>query len=264
MFKEENLMTQDERRIYLIKRLLAEKKNNSNMEIPTEIEKQKRLLRALFNMREAKEIDDEFLRVQDEYLKNEIEEKGIVDIKDLAPIKESMYLWQGDITRLKVDAIVNAANSRMLGCFIPNHSCIDNIIHTYSGVQLRIKCHKLMLKQGKNEEIGKAKITPAYNLPSKYVLHTVGPIVANKLRDEHRELLKSCYNSILNLVKENSLKSVAFCCISTGEFCFPNEEAAKIAIDTVQEFLEKNKIDIKVMFNVFKDKDYEIYKRLLG
>lgn len=255
-------MNQAERRIYLIKRLANEKENNSNVEIPTEIEKQKRLLRALFNIREPKEIDNEFLKIQDEYLRNEIKEKRIVDIENLTPIKENIYLWQGDMTRLKVDAIVNAANSKMLGCFVPNHSCIDNIIHTYSGVQLRMECNRLMLKQGKSEETGKAKITPAYNLPSKYIIHTVGPIVFNKLRDEHRELLKSCYNSILNLAKENNLKSIAFCCISTGEFCFPNEEAAKIAIDTVQEFLGKN--DIKVVFNVFKDKDYEIYKRLLG
>ncbi|MDC7954256.1 protein-ADP-ribose hydrolase [Fusobacterium simiae] len=257
-------MTQNERRIYLIKRLIDERKIYSNTEIPTEIDGQKRLLRALFNIREPKEIDSEFLKIQDEYLKYELEEKGIVDIEDLKPIKENIYLWQGDITRLKVDAIVNAANSEMLGCFVPNHSCIDNIIHTYSGIQLRMECHRLMLEQGKNEETGKAKITSAYNLPSKYVIHTVGPIVFGELRDEHRELLKSCYNSILNLVKENNLKSVAFCCISTGEFHFPNEEAAKIAIGTVQEFLEKNKINIKVVFNVFKDKDYEIYKRLLG
>lgn len=257
-------MTQDEKRIYLIKRLIDEKKNYSDVEIPKDMEEQKRLLRALFNTREPKEIDNEFLKIQDEYLKNEIEEKGIVDIENLVPIKENIYLWQGDITRLKVDAIVNAANSQMLGCFVPNHSCIDNVIHTYSGVQLRMECHKLMLKQGKSEETGKAKITYAYNLPSKFIIHTVGPIVFNQLREEQKELLKSCYNSILNLVKEYKLKSIAFCCISTGEFRFPNEEAAKIAVDTVQEFLSKNRIDIKVVFNVFKDKDYEIYKRLLG
>ena len=175
-----------------------------------------------------------------------------------------IYLWQGDITTLESDAIVNAANSGMLGCFHPLHSCIDNCIHTFSGVRQRLECNKLMQKQGYEEPTGQAKITPAFNLPCKWVIHTVGPIVNVKLEQRHCELLKSCYNSCLKIAEENGVKSIAFCCISTGVFGFPKREAAKIAVKTVKEYKEKTKSDIKVIFNVFKDEDREIYENILG
>ena len=182
-------------------------------------------------------------------------------LKDLTPVRPGLYLWQGDITTLAVDAIVNAANSQMLGCFVPCHGCIDNAIHTYAGVQLRLECARLMARQ--EEPTGCAKITKAYNLPCRYVLHTVGPIISGAVTQADRELLASCYRSCLELAESNGLHSVAFCCISTGEFRFPNELAAEIAIQTVGEWQRQNPEKIKVIFNVFKDSDYEIYKRLL-
>ena len=257
-------MTQDDRRKYLIAELLKEQPEYSNILIPNDKTEQKKLLRALFNVRMPLPISDDFLRVQDEYLQEEIAEKGITSIDDLEPIKPDIYLWQGDITTLKCDAVVNAANSQMLGCFCPNHSCIDNAIHTFSGVQLRLKCAEIMKIQGKNEKTGKAKITPAYNLPCKYILHTVGPIVTSKLTDRNCELLRSCYRSCLALADEYKLNSVAFCCISTGEFHFPNDKGAKIAIETVGEYKKLTNSKIKVIFNVFKNSDYEIYRECLG
>ncbi len=257
-------MTQDDRRKYLIAELLKERSEYSNISVPISKTEEKRLLRALFNVRLPLPISDDFLRVQDEYLQEEIAKKGITNIEDLAPVKPDVYLWQGDITTLKCDAIVNAANSQMLGCFCPNHGCIDNAIHTYSGVQLRLKCAEIMKMQGKNEETEKAKITPAYNLPCKYILHTAGPIVTGKLTDRDCELLRSCYRSCLALADEYKLNSVAFCCISTGEFRFPNDKAAKIAIETVNEYRKLTNSKIKVIFNVFKKSDYEIYRELLG
>lgn len=181
----------------------------------------------------------------------------------LQPVKPGIYLWQGDITTLHCDAIVNAANSGMTGCYVPNHRCIDNCIHTFAGIQLRLACEEMMEKQGHEEPTGQAKITPAFNLPCKYILHTVGPIIYGKLRQKDCELLASCYRSCLNLAAENGLESVAFCCISTGEFHFPNEKAAEIAVETVQEFLQKKTSVKKVIFNVFKDTGREIYKHLL-
>ena len=257
-------MTQDDRRKYLIAELLKEQPEYSNISVPISKTEEKRLLRALFNVRLPLPISDDFLRVQDEYLQEEIAKKGITNIEDLAPVKPDVYLWQGDITTLKCDAIVNAANSQMLGCFCPNHGCIDNAIHTYSGVQLRLKCAEIMKMQGKNEETEKAKITPAYNLPCKYILHTAGPIVTGKLTDRDCELLRSCYRSCLALADEYKLNSVAFCCISTGEFRFPNDKAAKIAIETVNEYRKLTNSKIKVIFNVFKKSEYEIYRELLG
>ena len=174
-----------------------------------------------------------------------------------------LYLWQGDITRLKVDAIVNAANSQMLGCFQPLHNCIDNCIHTYAGIQLRLKCNEIMQAQGHEEETGKAKITPAYNLPCEYVIHTVGPIVQGPLTKKHEELLASCYQSCLDIAEENGVKSIAFCCISTGVFMFPNKRAAEIAVETVKNWLDETGSDMKVVFNVYKDIDYLFYKNLL-
>ena len=258
-----DIMTQSERRINLIRYLLAEDSTFRKYEPETmSVQEQKDLLRSLMNIRMPAPLSEEFIRIQDEYLKQEIADKGITDIADLNPIENGIYLWQGDITTLKCDAIVNAANSQLLGCFHPLHNCIDNCIHTYAGIQLRNKCSELMKKQGYEEPTGRAKITLAFNLPCKYVIHTVGPIVNVNLTDEHRELLKSCYLSCLKIAEENRLKSIAFCCISTGVFGFPKKEAAKIAVDTVREF--KKNSDIKVIFNVFKDEDRIIYENLLG
>jgi O-acetyl-ADP-ribose deacetylase (regulator of RNase III) len=256
-------MTQSERRIYLIKALLKEQPQYSNMQIPKEEQEQKNLLRSLFNIRYPKEASLEFLNIQNEYLQEETEKKGVTFLENLTPIKNNIYLWQGDITTLKCDAIVNAANSQMLGCFYPCHSCIDNAIHTYAGVQLRFECNQIMEAQGEEEPTGTAKITKAYNLPCKYVIHTVGPIVGGRLKSDDCEKLAACYKSCLDLAVSNGIKSISFCCISTGEFHFPNEKAAEIAIKTVTDFQKKSSKDIKVIFNVFKDLDYEIYKNLL-
>ena len=201
--------------------------------------------------------------MQDEYLKEEINQKGIVDINNLNPIQKGIYLWQGDITTLRCDAIVNAANSAMTGCYVPNHRCIDNAIHSFAGVELRLECDEIMNRQGHGEPTGQAKITNAYNLPCKYIIHTVGPIISYKLTSEDCELLANCYRSCLNLAAKNNLESIAFCCISTGEFHFPNDKAAQIAIKTVEEFMKKDTSVKKVIFNVFKDMDKEIYRELL-
>ncbi len=233
-------------------------------EVPNLTDSQKpSYFRALVNVRMPKAVNKEFLRIQDEYLQEELRLKGITDIDDLIPVAPDIYLWQGDITTLRCDGIVNAANSQMLGCFCPNHGCVDNAIHTFAGVQLRQECYELMQKQGHGEPTGKAKITKAYNLPCKYVLHTVGPIVYGELTKQHESELAGCYNSCLTLADKNGLQSVAFCCISTGEFNFPNERAAEIAIQTVKEYKLRTGSKIKIIFNVFKDNDYEIYYRLL-
>lgn len=253
-------MTQTERRKYLIKFLLYERREKTD--IPQDEYNQKRLLRSLFNIRMPRAVSDEFLQIQDEYLQEENRRKGITDIADLEPVQNNIYLFQGDITTLKCDAIVNAANSQMLGCFNPCHGCIDNAIHTYSGIQLRNTCYELMKAQGYDEPTGQAKITPAYNLPCKYVIHTVGPIVSGYLTEEDCELLKSCYLSCLNEAVKNDLKSIAFCCISTGVFGFPKREAAEIAVNTVKEYQKEH--EIEVIFNVFKDSDKQIYRELLS
>ena len=258
--KEDDTMTQAERRIFLLNYILAER--GEATVIPQDEYSQKRLLRSLFNIRMPKPVSEEFTTIQDGYLQEENARKGITDIADLKPVQKGIYLWQGDITTLKCDAIVNAANSQMLGCFCPCHGCIDNAIHTFSGVQLRNACYEMMRKQGHEEPTGQAKITPAYNLPCKYVIHTVGPIVSGRLTDEDCELLKSCYLSCLNEAVKNELKSIAFCCISTGEFHFPNDIAAQIAVNTVKEYQKEH--EIEVIFNVFKDYDYELYRELLS
>ncbi len=225
---------------------------------------QRKLLRSLMNVRPPVKPSTEFLHLQNELLSMETTEKGIVDINQLQPISKNkrIILWKGDITRLNIDAIVNAANSKLLGCFYPCHNCIDNAIHSSAGVQLRLECAEIMKKQSSDEQIGNAKITKAYCLPCKYVIHTVGPIIQGHLTDKHCKQLSNCYKSCLSLAVENNLKSIAFCCISTGEFHFPNEIAAKIAIRETLNFLEKNESIEKIVFNVFKNKDYEIYKRL--
>lgn len=256
-------MDQSEKLSYLIKYLLSENRDYKNIAIPENTEERFGLFRSLVNVRAPRSVPDEFLTVQDEFLRDKITEKGIVNYKDLTPIKPRIYLWQGDITTLKCDAIVNAANSAMLGCFYPCHGCIDNAIHTYSGVQLRLKCAEIMREQGHDEPIGKAKITPAYNLPCKNIIHTVGPYVDGKLKKEHCEQLSSCYLECLKAAVQNQILSISFCCISTGEFHFPKEEAAKIAIETVSGFLKSNP-GIEVIFNVFGNEDLKIYERLLG
>ena len=257
-------MNQSERRNYLIDSLLEEKKEYKKILLPQSTGEQKALLRSLMNVRMAAPISEVFLQIQDEYLKEETKKKGITDIRVLKPVEEGIYLWQGDITTLKCDAIVNAANSGMTGCYQPCHNCIDNCIHTYAGIQLRNACAKIMEKQGYEEPTGRAKITPAFNLPCKYVLHTVGPIVQGHLTEEHEELLASCYRSCLELADENDVKSMAFCCISTGVFMFPNERAAEIAVQTVRDYRREKNSGIEVIFNVWKDEDYEIYRELLG
>lgn len=245
----------------LIKTLIDEDPQFSELQIPNDLQGKRDLFRALRNVRWPKPISEEFLRLQDEELQEQLNEKGIVELPDVP-----MQIWQGDITRLKVDAIVNAANSQMLGCFHPLHKCIDNAIHSAAGVQLREECHKLMLQQGHEEPTGQAKITKAYNLPCKYVIHTVGPIIPNGIpTDFQKEQLASCYRNIMACADENGLESVAFCCISTGEFRFPNELAAEIAIKTVKDYLSAHPfVSLKhIVFNVFKDVDKEIYQRLL-
>lgn len=256
-------MTQTERRIYLTKKLLGEQPRYQSILIPDDTTEQKRLLRSLMNVRTPQQINTDFLTVQDEYLQTELARRGVTDLADLSPISEGIYLWQGDITTLRCDAIVNAANSGMTGCYIPCHRCIDNCIHTYAGMQLRQECAAIMREQGREEETGRAKITGAYNLPCKYILHTVGPIISGPLTVRDEELLASCYCSCLELAGRYGIKSIAFCCISTGEFHFPNDRAAEIAVQTVSEYRTKNNSDIKVIFNVFKNVDYEIYRKLL-
>lgn len=257
-------MDQDQRRQYLIRALLEENLEYKGVTVPCSEQEQKNLLRGLLNVRLPGNISDEFLKIQDEYLQEETALKGITSLSDLKPIQDGIYLWQGDITTLECDAIVNAANSGMTGCYVPCHACIDNCIHTYSGIQLRNSCADIMSRQGHEEPTGCAKITPAFNLPCKYVLHTVGPIITGVLTKEDEDMLASCYKSCLELADKNNVNSVAFCCISTGEFHFPNEEAAKIAVDTVKEYREKNNSKIEVIFNVWKDIDHRIYKGLLG
>ena len=257
-------MNQKERRIFLVQSLLDESEHYRQMKMPIEEEEQKWLLRGLMNVRSPRMIDDSFLKVQDAYLKEETKNKGIIDADDLVPMQEGLYVWQGDITTLKCDAIVNAANSGMTGCYVPNHRCIDNCIHTFAGIELRLACAEMMEKQGHEEPTGQAKITPAFNLPCQYVLHTVGPIVRGRLTKKDCQFLSNCYQSCLELAAENHLKSVAFCCISTGEFHFPNERAAEIAVETVKDFMKKKTSIEKVVFNVFKDQHKIIYERLLS
>lgn len=256
-------MTQSERRRYLIQALQQENEQYKESAIPNDADEQKKMLRALLNVRMPNFISNEFLEIQDAYLKEETKRKGITEFSDLQPIEQGLYLWRGDITTLRCDAIVNAANSQMLGCFCPNHACIDNAIHTFAGVQLRLACAELMKQQGHKEETGKAKITPAFNLPCNYVIHTVGPIVRGRLTKMDEKMLASCYRSCLELADKNSLNNIAFCCISTGEFHFPNDKAAQIAVQTVKKYKEQTQSEIEVVFNVFKELDYNIYRKLL-
>ena len=257
-------MNQTEKRLFLIKKLLKELPDYVKAPIPQKEEEQKILLRSLMNIRMPKKMDTEFLRIQDEYLTSVNKEKGYVMLADMLEIQPDFYLWKGDITRLKVGAIVNAANPQMTGYYQPCHNCIDNCIHTYAGIQLRLTCAEIMKKQGYEEPIGQAKITSAYNLPCDSVIHTVGPVVSGTLTANHEKLLTSCYRSCLKIADANHIKSIAFCCISTGVFMFPNERAAEIAVNTVKIYKQETGSSIKVIFNVFKDIDEAIYLNLLS
>ena len=259
-------MTQQERLRYLVEGLVAEykEKHNEHIDIPMNEEEQFNLFRALCNIRPAGSMPAEWMKIQDEYLTELAREKGIVTINDMEKRAPQIYLWQGDITRLSVDAIVNAANNQLLGCFAPNHRCIDNTIHTFAGIELRMACSRMIEYMDMPEKTGVARKTYGFNLPAKHVIHTVGPIIYDSLTDIEREQLASCYRSCLELANAYSLQSIAFCCISTGEFRFPNEDAAQIAIDTVRTYLKETNSKIQVVFNVFKDIDYDIYDKLLG
>jgi O-acetyl-ADP-ribose deacetylase (regulator of RNase III) len=258
-------MNQTKRRRFLIDALLDEQPGyRAQITVPQGETEQKQLLRSLMNIRRAAPISEEFASVQDAYLQEENQSRGVVELSNLPMHQPGLYLWQGDITTLAVGAIVNAANSGMTGCYQPCHACIDNCIHTYAGIQLRNYCNELMEKQGYEEPTGRAKITPAFNLPCTYVIHTVGPIVQGHLTIEHERLLASCYESCLQLAEEYQLSSIAFCCISTGVFCFPNERAAEIAVETVRRYRREHNSSMAVIFNVFKDYDREIYENLLS
>jgi O-acetyl-ADP-ribose deacetylase (regulator of RNase III) len=252
----------------LLNLLKGENPEYSNLIIPSEKIEKRRLLRSLMNVRPAKEVSTQFLKLYDEELQKQLHEKGIVELNQtiVSPIDSRVRLWQGDITRLKVDAIVNAANSQMLGCFVPMHSCIDNVIHSAAGIQLRLECNELMNKQGHSEPTGSAKITSGYNLHAKYVIHTVGPIIGSGgVTQKEAHELSECYCSCLRLAGEYNLKSIAFCCISTGEYRFPNQLAAEIAVRTVKEYFDQSVESTieAVVFNVFKDIDYSIYRKIL-
>ncbi|MBC8532288.1 protein-ADP-ribose hydrolase [Gehongia tenuis] len=253
-------MTHDEKRHYLLKTLLQER--GDPLPIPADGESQRRLLRALLNVRRPAPVSDAFLQVQDEYLAERLAQRGVTDSANLVPTAEGFCLWRGDITALRADAIVNAANSGMLGCFVPCHGCIDNAIHTYAGIELRLFMAQLMAGQGE-EPVGRARISPAFNLPSQYVLHTVGPMVSGRLTPHHESQLASCYRTCLALADENGLQSLAFCCISTGEFLFPPLRAAEIALGTVRDYRAQTQSKMKVIFNVFQESDEQIYRRLL-
>lgn len=257
-------MDQDERRAYLLRALLAERQEEGGT-IPSSPGEQWRLLRSLFNVRPPKPVSEAFLQVQDAYLQEETARKGIVDWADLAPVEEGIALWRGDITALRIDGIVNAANSQLLGCFYPCHGCIDNAIHTYAGVQLRLECARIMERQGHPEPTARAKVTGAYNLPARRVIHTVGPIAQGSPTDLHRRELAGCYRACLDAAAAEGLSSIAFCCISTGVFGFPRKEAARIAVDTVRGWLDAHPdAGMRVVFNVFLGEDECIYRRMLG
>ena len=261
------MMTQDQRLEYLVEEFNTASVQSKNLQTPGDTDGKRRILRSLMNIRTTRQMPGSILEVQDEYLKSRAEEKGIVHLADISLMKDGMSIWQGDITRLAVDAIVNAANSQMLGCFVPMHTCIDNCIHTFAGVQLRAECarrmQELRMIYGSDYEQPTAlpMLTDAYNLPAKKVIHIVGPIVQAYLTPELEKDLADCYWNVLEMCADNNLKSVAFCCISTGVFHFPNDRAAEIAVRTVKEWLSANpgKMD-RVIFNVFKEEDREYYE----
>ena len=250
----------------ILRTLLAEREEYAGWQMPDTLGKQQGMMRALLNVRPPKPVSTEFLQAQDAELRQQLADKGVVDLQNipLCLSDNRFRIWQGDITRLQVDAIVNAANNALLGCFVPLHRCIDNAIHSAAGVQLRIECEKLMRIQGHPEPTGCAKITKGYNLPAQYVLHTVGPIVRDGNPTPEQEMkLAECYRSCLVLADAYKLASIAFCCISTGEFGFPQERAAQIAVATVIDCLKTTSYIQTVVFNTFKDEDLSIYRGLL-
>ncbi|MDE6064152.1 MAG: protein-ADP-ribose hydrolase [Lachnospiraceae bacterium] len=275
-----NFTTQQDRLDYLLQEFKKDSKQYGDLEVEDDYESKRMALRSLMNIRMPKEMAEDVVKVQDAFLTLEAEEKGIVAISDIRTVKEQygsrhpygdkLSVWQGDITRLAVEAIVNAANSQMLGCFVPCHRCIDNAIHSAAGIALRAECnHKMNQKRIQygsryEEPTGQAMLTKGYNLPAKYVIHTVGPIVGYRLTEQLRQDLRHCYENVLKCCVDNEIRSVAFCCISTGEFHFPNEEAAKIAVETVTSVLHdfESKFD-RIIFNVFKDLDKQYYEQLL-
>ncbi len=262
-------MTQDERLDYLTRAFIADSAEYGHLAVPRDAEGKRRLLRSLMNIRMPRAMDAETLRIQDEYLRARAEEKGIVKPEDIPVIRGALSLWQGDITRLAADAVVNAANSQMLGCFVPMHTCIDNCIHTFAGIQLRAECgrkmNRLRERYGPDYEQPTAvpMLTDGYCLPAKKVIHVTGPIVSGRLTPALERDLADCYSNVLELCRENGLRSVAFCCISTGGFRFPPDRAAEIAVRTVERWLDEHggAVD-RVIFNVFTDRDREIYERI--
>ena len=263
-------MDREERLRHILQMLVAEMPEYSQLtELQKDTKEMQRLMRALMNIRPPRPASQEFLELQDEELQEQLKDKGTVTPDSIPPCSKDsrLRIWQGDITRLAVDAITNAANSRMLGCFVPLHGCIDNAIHSAAGVQLRLECDRIMREQGRPEPTGRAKITKGYNLPARYVLHTVGPIIPDgNPTDEQRQQLRDCYLSCLRLADANNLGSIAFCCISTGEFRFPNRPAAGIAVKAVTDYLDSHPDTSvhTVIFNVFKDEDKLIYRQILG
>lgn len=263
-------MTQKERRLYLIRELLREQPEYSNTQIPANEQEQRNLLRSLFNIRMPQLVSEAFLEVQDAYLQERAKEKGITDSSDLTPAQDGLYLWKGDITTLRCDAIVNAANSQMLGCFCPCHGCIDNAIHSAAGLRLREACSRYMDDRHREdpdyeEPTGRAVLTPGFCLPCRYVIHTVGPVVGMRLTEELKQDLRNCYVSCLEAAADQGLRSIAFCCISTGEFHFPNDKGAEIAVDTVTKFMKQREtVFDRIVFNVFKDGDRKLYEKLLS
>ena len=256
-------MNQTEKRRWLIDALLSEQPRYRGVAVPEDARGQKDLLRSLMNVRMPAPLSAEYVEIEDAYLRGELAERGITRLEDLTPVDGSLYLWQGDITTISCDAIVNAANSQLLGCFRPLHNCVDNCIHSAAGLRLRNACSALMEAQGCEEPPGRAKITPAGSLPCRYVIHTVGPIVDGQLTDEHRALLASCYHSCLDLAAENGCESVAFCAISTGVFGFPKEPAAQIAVSTARAWLRDHDSSMKVIFTAFSDSSLAIYRKVL-
>ena len=268
--KDMKTMTQSERLDYLVEAFIEDSKEYGDLRIPNDPEEKRKILRSLMNIRMPSSMSEEVLSVQDDYLTERNREKGIVTLNDIPEIKDGLSIWQGDITRLAVDAIVNAANSQMLGCFVPMHSCIDNCIHSFAGIQLRNECNEKMktkrIQYGEDYEQPTAApmLTEAYNLPAKKIVHVVGPIVSGRLTEDLENDLADCYANTLDLCKDSGLRSVAFCCISTGVFHFPNRKAAQIAVKTVREWMKRypDSMD-RVIFNVFKDEDRRYYEQEL-
>ncbi|MGM9991902.1 MAG: protein-ADP-ribose hydrolase [Candidatus Bruticola sp.] len=261
-------MNQSERRVFLISELLREAINSreisSSTKIPDKEDKQKKFLRSLLNVRPPKAISSEFIKIQDEYFQEELNSLDITEVSQLNPVADKIYLHQGDISKIRCGAIVNAANSDMLGCFIPCHNCVDNAIHSAAGLQLRAECAEIMQRLGRSLQAGEARLTKAYNLPCQYVIHTVGPIIYRQLQKTDEEALAACYRNSLQLAHEKGLDSIAFCCISTGVYCFPNHRAAEIALRTTRDYLNRESTAPKVIFTVLLDKDYAIYKEILS